>query len=156
VGRLFLRSVILSLALILLGGAQSCHAGSFAVPGECDTLSTDPPLFIDRIHLIRETCQFTAQQGSFLGSAIVPILGCVGSSSVSCSFDSTTGVATFTVNPCSTCCLIRDDAGLIVASQGGCFFLDGPATTQYICMSTCWSPTPASVKTWGSVKSTYR
>jgi hypothetical protein len=140
-----------------LAGIQSCHAGAFAVLGECDTLSTNPPLFVDRIHLVRQTCQFTAQQGSFWGSDVVPILGCVGSASVSCSFDSTSGVATFTVNPCSTRGQIGDDGGLIVASQSGCFFLDGPATTQYICTSQCgWSPTPAATKTWGSLKSTYR
>ena len=153
--RKFLLGSAIFVLIAQLAGGSRATAGAFAVPAGYDTLSTDPPRFIDRFHLVKEACLIRAEPGSFWGSTIVPILGCVGSATVSCSFDSLAGVATFSWNPCNSWGPLGDDPGLIVGSEGGCFFLDGPATTQYLCMGSS-SATPASTETWGLVKSIYR
>jgi len=158
-----MRRLVLLILLATGISPRTVLAGAFAAPTlECDTLSTNPLRIVQRFHIFPEYhgCTIRAVSGSFQGSPIVPILGCVGSPNVSCSFDSLSGVATFSMAPlCGSCCApgnTPDTPGLIVGGEGGCFFLDGEVTTQYLCPFACSSATPSLPESWGRVRSIYR
>src|SRR5215510_11074619 len=98
---------VLGVAFAILRGS-SCFAGAMAVPvAGCDTLSTDPVRIVHHciIFAAHHGCTIRVSSGSFMGSPVVPLLGCVGSPDAPCSFDSLSGVATFSLSPlCLDCC----------------------------------------------------
>ena len=164
-----MRRYFFALLLIFIAIPRTSYSGAFCAAIACDTLSTDPVRILDRLILIdicscRSICDVTLDPFSYQGSAIVPILGGVGSSEISCTVDSLAGTAVFAPSACISRSgwYFNDGIGVVVGEAGACFYvtlhgLYGFVQTNFICFGpVCSAPTPALSDTWGALRAAYR
>jgi len=152
--------------LMMCLAPRSGHAGAFCANAGCDTLSLNPLRVLDRLTFFddcscRTLCAVRVEPYSYQGSAIVPVLGGVGSATFTCSVDSTQGTATFTPPACITTHSwhFNEGTGVIVDSPDACFQvklyrIEGYWQPEVICFHD--APTAAVPETWGTIKATYR